>query len=374
MAQSAGERLLHTEICDIFDIRYPIMLAGMGGASCPKLVAAISNAGGLGVLGAAGCSPDELDAWIRETRSLTSQPFGVDTLLPSRVPEHAPEEGLRSAIPEAYWKAVEEIRREYNLPEPKDERGSLPAFTHDFFDKQIEAIMDNNVPVYAAGLGNPAKYIPEFHRRGTKVIGVVGNVKNARRGADSGGDVLIAQGHDAGGHNSRIGTLALIPQVVDAVAGKVPVAAAGGIGDGRGVVATMMLGARGAWIGTRFLATPEACIPEGQKQAIVAATEEDTMVSRYLTGKPVRMLKSDLPAEFEKRGLDPLPMPLMGLVSGSLFGGAVSAQRFDLNPGLGGQVIGMIQDIRPAAEVFEGIVSEAKALFEQIAAQIAVVQ
>jgi NAD(P)H-dependent flavin oxidoreductase YrpB (nitropropane dioxygenase family) len=353
-------------LCQILEIRYPIILAGMGGASGPELAAAVSNAGGLGVLGAAMQEPEGLDEWIRRTKSLTSEPFGVDTLLPARVPEDLTEEQLRAAIPNGYLDGVADIREQFGLPADADLKPLFPALSKAFFDRQLEVVMDHRVPVYAAGLGDPARYVEEFHRRGTKVIGVVGNVRNASRVAEGGSDVIVAQGHDGGGHNSPVGTLALIPQVVDAVGGRAAVVAAGGIGDGRGIVAAMALGASGVWMGTRFLGTEEANIPDGQKKQLLEASDQDTMVTRFVTGKPVRMLRSGLPPAFESRGLPPLPFPQMGLVSGPLLGGAERVGRYDLSPGAAGQVAGMINSIQPAGEVVAQLVREAAEALERL--------
>ena len=365
---------LRTRVCDILGIEHPILLAGMGGASVPKLAAAVSNAGGLGVLGAAGCSPNELKRWIDETRSLTKRPFGVDTLLPAsvrrgtvkqsagpspveRLPEYQKfaedfmaREGLRKAT-------REEIAREAGVPV---ERGGPPPLTKEFFEAQMEVICNEGVPVYAAGLGNPGPWMERLHANGTKVLAVVGAVRHARQVLESGIDLIVAQGHDGGGHNSPIGTMALIPQVVDAVGGRVPVIGAGGIGDGRGVAAALMLGAEGAWIGTAFLATDEAGIAPHQKQALVDGDEEATVVSRYLTGKPARMLRSKLTRAWEESGLDPLPMPFMSMVSMAIVAAGTIAGRQDISPGIGGQGLGLIREVRPAAEVVESIVREAE--------------
>ncbi len=367
MATSAlgAQAMMHTHLCDLLEIEHPIVLAGMNDAAGPELAAAVSNAGGLGMLGAAGLQPEQLDEWIQRTAAMTSAPFGVDTLLPSNVPDEVTEEQLHNSLPKGYLTAAEEIRKHFEIPGTLDSGSPLPVFSQSFFDRQIEVVMDHRVPVYAAGLGDPARFVDEFHRRGTKVIGVVGSVRNARRVADGGVDVIVAQGHEAGGHNSRIGTMVLVPQVVDAV-GDVPVVAAGGIGDGRGIVASLVLGAQGVWLGTRFLVTPEANIPDGQKKKILEASADDTIVTRYLTGKPVRMLKTPMPCEFEVRGLPPLPMPQMGIVSGPLFGAAERAGRYDLNPGPAGQISGILDRIQPAGEVLTQLVHETRAVFEQI--------
>jgi nitronate monooxygenase len=357
---------LRTRICDLFGIEVPVVLAGMGGASTPALAAAVSNAGGLGILGAAACAPDELRAWIRKTRELTDRPFGVDTLLPASVQRAAyePSQGPtpQERLPELLAFAREFMDKEgLEAPPPKPalERRRRETFTKDFFAAQMEVVIEERVPVYASGLGDPGPWLSRLRANGTKVMAVVGAVRHARKVAASGVDVIVAQGHDAGGHNSPVGTMALIPQVVDAVA-PLPVLGAGGITDGRGVAAALMLGADGAWVGSAFLATPEAGIFEFQKKAIVAANEEGTVVSRAVTGKPARMIRSKWTDAMAASGLEPLPMPFQGFVAGPVQAAAFAAGRADVAPGFAGQGIGMIHAIRPAAEVLRDLVAGAE--------------
>jgi len=357
---------LHTRICELFGIEVPIVLAGMGGASTPALAAAVSNAGGLGILGAAACPPEELRAWVRRTRELTDKPFGVDTLLPASVQRESYKQTAgptpQERLPELIAFAREFMAKEGLAappPTPAQDSRRRAAFTKDFFAAQMEVVIEERVPVYASGLGDPGPWMERLRANGTQVMAVVGAVRHARKVAASGVDAIVAQGHDAGGHNSPIGTMALIPQVVDAVA-PIAVLGAGGISDGRGVAAALMLGAEGAWVGSAFLATHEAGIAEYQKKAIVAATEEGTVVSRAITGKPARMIRSKWTDAMAASGLDPLPMPFQGAVSGPVLMAAFAAERADVAPGFAGQGIGMISAIRPAAEVLRDLVAGAE--------------
>ena len=368
---------LYSKICDLLGIDVPIVLAGMGGASTPELAAAVSNAGGLGILGAAACQPDELRRWIQRTRELTDRPFGVDTLLPASVRRAAdrPQSGPSPAekLPE-YQDFVREFMEREGLPlrtPPRRRegggRGERQVFSKDFFSDQMEVVIEERVPVYASGLGDPGPWIERLHANGTLVMSVVGAVKHVHKVKDSGVDVIVAQGHDAGGHNSPVGTLALIPQVVDA-AGPIPVLGAGGITDGRGVAAALMLGAAGVWVGSAFLATHEAGIAEFQKKAITDAAEIDTTVTRSITGKPARYIKSKWTEAFAESGLEPLPMPFQGMVSGPVMGAAFAEQRGDVAPGFAGQGIGMIQSIRPAADVLRQLAAGAEKVLGQASA------
>jgi NAD(P)H-dependent flavin oxidoreductase YrpB (nitropropane dioxygenase family) len=366
---------LHTPLCDLLGIRHPILLAGMGRASTPELAAAVSNAGGLGVLGAASCGPNQLRAWIRRTRALTDRPFGVDTLLPASVRrESKTNAGGPSAeemLPQHRALARDFLSREGLAPvdqetfdrvldrDPADRDGPAPL-SRAFFEAQMEVVIEERVPVYAAGLGNPEPWMERLHANGTKVISVVGTTRHAVQVAASGVDIIVAQGHDGGGHNSPVGTMALIPQVVDAVAGRVPVVGAGGIADGRGVAAALMLGAQGAWIGTAFLATLESGISDPQKQALVEGKDEGTTVSRSVTGKPARMVKNRWAQAYAEAGIEPLPMPYQGMVSSQVTAAALAHGRADVWGGFAGQGLGMIRAIRPAAEVLEEIVAGAQ--------------
>jgi NAD(P)H-dependent flavin oxidoreductase YrpB (nitropropane dioxygenase family) len=373
---------LRTPICDLFGIDYPIVLAGMGGASGPELAAAVSNAGGLGVLGAAACPPDELDEWVRRTRGLTDRPFGVDTLLPASVPDNLDSAALRtsdgragsgSLIPPGVLEARDRFMDAEGLPRrkkgpsaPETPKPPRMLLVRDFFDAQLEVVLDHKVPVYVAGLGVPP---PEFmvrgRQHGMRFMGVAGQSRHVAKLAQAGVDAIVAQGTDGGGHNSPIGTLALIPQAVDA-ARSVPVLGAGGISDGRGVAAAFMLGAVGVWVGTRFLATPEANIPHYQKQVLLSSTDRDTMVSRSATGKPARVIRAKWAELYERGEIDALPMPLQGIVATPVMAAAIANQRADVFAGFAGQGVGLVHDLTPAGQVFERLVAEATALLDGV--------
>lgn len=370
---------LHSRICDLLGIRYPILLAGMGRAATPELAAAVSNAGGLGVIGAASCGPNQLRDWIRRTRALTDRPFGVDTLLPASVRRGSKDNtGVppTDLLPQHRQLAKSFMQRE-GLPELDAEAlagiiGVHPAdrdaprmLSKEFFEAQMEVVIEQRVPLYAAGLGSPEPWMDRLKANGTVVLSVVGATRHAHQVLKSGVDIIVAQGHDGGGHNSPIGTMALIPQVVDAVAGRVPVLGAGGITDGRGVAAAMMLGAEGAWIGTAFLATHEAGLRDFQKEALVEGNDQGTVVSRSVTGKPARMVRNKWAEAYVEAGVDPLPMPYQGMVSQQVTAAALAAERKDIWPGFAGQGLGMIYAVRPAADVLHDIVHAAEQTLEK---------
>ncbi|MBF6598941.1 MAG: nitronate monooxygenase [Dehalococcoidia bacterium] len=374
---------LHTRLCDILDIEYPVILAGMGGVATAELVAAVSEAGGLGIVGAASMPPDEIERQVRRIRDLTSKPFGVDVLLPSGVaapqgdgaakadgdaPPQPPQRSPREMLPEQYRRFIDSAEQEFGLPrraaQEEMSQGIRRGFGGNFSKSQVDAILELKVPVFAAGLGNPGPYADAFHAQGAKVIGLVGNVKNARRIADAGTDVVVAQGTEAGGHTGRIGTLALLPQVIDAVA-PTPVAAAGGIGDGRGIAAALAAGADGVWVGTAFLVSREASWPQLLKDRILAATEEDTRVTRLYSGKTMRNINNPLIEYWESQKLDALPMGMQGIISGEIMAAARQADKLELVMNPAGQISGMLHESRPAKEIFEAMVTEAAQILSE---------
>jgi NAD(P)H-dependent flavin oxidoreductase YrpB (nitropropane dioxygenase family) len=365
---------LQSRLTGMLGIEHPILLAGMGRASTPELAAAVSNAGGLGVLGAASCGPNQLRDWIRRTRALTDRPFGVDTLLPASVRRGAGQNSggpsAEDLLPQHRAMAADFLAREGLAPPDAEtlerildrglDRGGPAPLSRAFFEAQMEVVIEEKVAVYAAGLGNPGPWMDRLHANGTVVMAVVGTTRHAVQVVEAGVDVVVAQGHDGGGHNSPIGTMALIPQVVDAVGGRVPVVGAGGIGDGRGIAAALMLGAEAVWIGTAFLATDEAGISGPQKQALVDAREEGTVVSRAFTGKPARMVKNRWAAAYTEAGVEPLPMPWQPMVSATVSVAALAAGRADVWGGYAGQGLGLIRGVRPAAEVMRDLVAGAE--------------
>ena len=346
----------------------------MNPVSRAELTAAVSEAGGLGVLGAAGMGPDEIRQQVRAIRERTSKPFGVDILLPNATASlsdlRQPAQGERPAggLPQEYLDWQQRALDQFALPAPPAppaRSGGGGGLGGDFAKAQVQAIIDERVPVFASGLGNPAPFVDALHAAGIKVMALVGNVKNARRVRDGGVDVVVAQGTEAGGHTGRIGTMALVPQVVDAVA-PVPVVAAGGIADGRGLAAAIALGADGVWCGTAFLATPEAALDEELKQRVVAAGEEDTRITKLYSGKTMRNINNPLIDFWEASGLAALPMGAQGTVVEPIQRAARAAGRIDLIRNAGGQVAGLVQAQRPAGDVVREIAAGAAAALRRL--------
>ncbi|HOO38735.1 MAG TPA: nitronate monooxygenase [Deltaproteobacteria bacterium] len=374
-----ARKVLKTRLCDMLEIEYPIVCAGMGPSligentgSPVELVVAVSEAGGLGVLGGSGFTVDELRDAIHDIRSKTSKPFGVDLLLPKDVVSSKPIDmgGIKEiplsavlqTLPKPHQEWVKKIREELDLPEV-DVMIKLDTTTM----RPLEAVrvcIEEKIPLFCAGLGNPGFMVEEAHANGVKVLGITGNIKNAYRMKDAGVDLLVAQGHEAGGHTGRIGTMALLPGVLDA-AGDTPVLAAGGIGDGRGLAAALAMGCEGVWVGTRFLVTDEGGALESNKERILASSDEDTRVSYAYTGKTSRTSYSKFHDLWNESGLDPLPFPVQVVVSSAIITGIVQAGRTDYLGGFGGQISGIIHEIKPARSVVDEMVSTAVDILTQ---------
>lgn len=320
---TATRLLENLPVCGRLGIRYPVFQAGMGHVAHGELAAAVSEAGGLGVIGSGTMTPAELRAEIAKVRGLTQKPFGVDILF-ARV------EGGDS--------------------------GSLQYTSN--VQGLIQTVLEERVPVLVSGLGNPKGVIGEAHELGMTVMSVVGNVRQAVRLAGDGVDIIIASGRDGGGHVGRVGTISLVPAVVDAVS--VPVLAGGGLADGRALVAALALGAGGIWMGSRFIATHEARAHRNYKDKLVEIGDEGTVVTRAHSGKPCRLVRNGFTESWEGREEETEPYPLQGQKVGhpaSIRGRIEGEVESGVLPA--GQSVAMITEVKGAAEVVEDIMSEA---------------
>jgi enoyl-[acyl-carrier protein] reductase II len=311
----------------LLGVEHPVMLAGMGGVSYSALAAAVSNAGGYGCLGASTMSSDQLAQEIAATRALTSKPFGVDLL---------------TAFPETLV-------------------------------ENVELLIEGGASTFVAGLGVPAHVVDLCHDHGVLVISMCGKVEHARRALDAGCDVVVAQGTEAGGHTGTVATFPLVPLIVDAVGDAIPVVAAGGIFDGRGLAAALALGAEGVWVGTRFIATPEARTLPGYQDRLLEAREDGTVISRAFSGKTMRVIKNETTERYEA---DPsllrgFPDQLMASIQDGTFhlGGDESTPGVDSHregyPA--GQVVGGIHEILSAGEIVTRMVRDADAILARLA-------
>jgi len=318
---------IHTTLCDFLGTQHPIMLAGMGGVSYAELAAAMCNAGGYGVLGMAGTSPEFIAEQMAKVKELTDKPFGVDLL---------------AADP-----------------------GSL--------EKSVDVIIEGGAHSFVAGLGVPLPIMKKLKDAGVKVMVVGGAVKHAIKAEQAGCDAVILQGGEGGGHTGLVGTLPLVAQAVEAV--DIPVIAAGGIYDGRGLAAALSLGAVGVWMGTRFIASAEAHAAQSYKDTIVDAGDTDTTRTRCYSGKPMRCRTNDYIKDWETRPDDIQAFPMQAIhsvqtdVIGGI-GGVTDETRLDGTKSCFamGQSAGGVQDILPVKEIVDRIMSEAEAAIGRVAA------
>jgi enoyl-[acyl-carrier protein] reductase II len=309
---------MRTRLTELLDIEHPVMLAGMGGVSYHELVAAVSNAGGFGCLGASAMGESMVDE-IRATKALTDKPFGVDLLTAA---------------------------------------GDLTP--------KVEQIVKEGGRVFVAGLGVPRDVVELCHKNGLLVVNMCGKVHHAVLAVEAGCDIVVAQGTEAGGHTGQIATLPLVPQIVDAVDGRALVVAAGGIFDGRGLAAALCLGADGVWVGTRFIATPEAQSVQGYKETLIKIGEDGTTVSRAYTGKTCRVVRNGYTEYFEEHRdeLQTFPGQIGRAMRDGAFhmGGTIETEGVDPTKEFypAGQGVGAIHDLIPAGDIVRSMVAEAE--------------
>jgi nitronate monooxygenase len=354
---------LRTSLCDLLGIEYPILLAGMGVwgmATPPELVAAVSNAGGAGVLGCSGLSPEEIGRRVHRTRELTDKPFGVDLLLPaSLAPAATTRHGVREELRQNHPKHVAflaELLRRFDLPETPVQNDIV--ISSEFVEAQIAVVLEEQVPIFAAGLGDPARIVPRARAQGMKVLGLAGSARNAARQVEAGVDAVVCQGTEAGGHTGAIATLPLIAETLDAIT-PTPVIAAGGIVDGRGIAAALAMGAVGAWIGTAFLVADECGLPDVMKDAIVKGRASDFRIDKTWTGKTLRSQQNPVTQAWAESGLEALPTPHQRVLMEDFLEAAKAAGRWDLFMNAGGQGAGQLKARRPAADIMADLVSQA---------------
>ncbi|MBI5042666.1 MAG: enoyl-[acyl-carrier-protein] reductase FabK [Nitrospirae bacterium] len=309
--------MIKSRICELLNIKYPLLQGGMAWVSTAELAAAVSNAGGLGIIGSAVMSPEILRNEIKKAKEMTTRPFGVNLMLLS--------------------------------PQIKE---------------LVEVVINDGVPVVTTGAGNPGIYMEVFHKKGIKVIPVVPSVALAKRLERGGADAVIAEGTESGGHVGELTTMALVPQVVDAV--KVPVIAAGGIGDGRGVAAAFALGAEGVQIGTRFIVANECTVHNNYKEAVIKAGDRDTVVTGRKTGHPVRIIENKLAKEFMRLEAEGASLEeLEKLGAGKLRAAAVEGDMV-FGSVMCGQIAGLVKKRQSSKEIVEEIMAEAEAILKKL--------
>jgi len=368
--------VFRTALCELLAIEYPIVQSGMGGVAGPELVAEVCRAGGLGILAGLNVPPDDLRKMIRGVRGLTDRPFGVNlwlhkALRPPIDPDTVPAETLDGA-----QAMLNRFRERLGIPTTATSPGRAP----DLVDAAVAVVLEERPPVFSTALGWLEPRLAEAcRRRGIKVMAMVSTVDDARTAARDGADVIVAQGGEAGGHRSvdgkpaspeatTVGLMALLPQVVDAV--RVPVVAAGGIADGRGLVAALALGASGVLLGTRFVATRESMASEVYKKRVLESESGATTVTDVLTGLWARALANTFTREYTASGAPVLPPLVQRGAASDVFLAALKQGDPEYSPMMAGQSVGLIRDLPGAGEVVETIIREARAVLSALPERI----
>ena len=359
---------MHTQVCDQLGIEFPIFAF----THCRDVVVAVSKAGGFGVLGAVGFTPEQLEIelkWIDE--HIGDKPYGVDIVIPGKyegmgeMDAEKLETMLLASVPAAHREHAERILADHGVPKlPEGDRpiGQLLGWTAATAKPQLDvALQHPGVKLIANALGTPPPDImDEIHARGRLVAALCGAGKQAKQHKAAGVDIIIAQGTEGGGHTGEIGSMVLWPEVIDAVA-PTPVLAAGGVGSGRQIAAALAMGAQGVWTGSLWLTVTEADAPPAQTECYLEATSKDTVRSRSFTGKPCRMLRNDWTDAWEQPDQPkPLGMPLQFMVTSDAVARghryATKAKRVMFNPI--GQIVGRLNQVRPVRQVMQELVQE----------------
>ncbi len=360
---------MQSALCDLLGIDFPLLAF----SHCRDVVAAVTNAGGFGVLGASSHSPEQLDVELRWIDEHTAgRPYGADILVPAQVvgrDEDLSAADLAALVPDAHRQFVTSLLEGHGVSLDRDAAvapGASRLGRLEAAEELMDVALAHPIKLIANALGPPPVWMSERARRGgVPVAALVGAREHAVRQLDAGVDMIVAQGGEAGGHTGTISTLVLVPEVLDVVAGRIPVLAAGGIVTGGQMAAMMALGASGVWTGSVWLTTEEAETAPATKAKMLQATASDTVRSRGRTGKPARQLRSDWTDAWERAdGPEPLPMPLQSMISepalrrvdAAAAGGHAGAAR--LATYFVGQGVGLLNTVKPAARVVQDFMED----------------
>ena len=358
---------MKTELCERFGIEYPIFVF----TPSEKVAAAVTRAGGLGMLGCVRFNQaDELERvlqWMDE--NTLGKPYGVDIVMPAKVPTEGTSVDINKLIPQTHRDFVEKTLADLGVPPLADDEAKsegVLGWLHSVARSHVEVALKHPIKLIANALGTPPKdVIDQVHAAGVPVAALAGSAKHALRHLDIGVDIVIAQGHEAGGHTGEIASMVLVPEVVDALDGKAAVLAAGGIGTGRQVAAALALGAQGVWMGSAFLTAAEYDLGvRGSsgvsviQEAMLAATSSDTVRRKIYTGKPARLLKSRWTEAWDADGApEPLPMPLQTILVSEAHQRMNEAKDPTAVAMPVGQIVGRMNEIRPVAEIMSELVT-----------------
>lgn len=355
---------LTNALCRRLGITWPVF----GLAHRIEVAAAISRAGGLGVYAAARDGPDELAGKLKALRALCpDHPVGVDLLLPTSLPGQASAAEVAAQVPAGHRDFVAGLMVRHQVP-PATRGNFFSQYVRSqaLFEEQVEAAVASGLEVFAAGVGTPPAVLARARAAGQQTIALVGHPKHAAKAIAAGVDILVAQGHDAGGHTGPIGTFSLVPQIVAAAGGR-PVLAAGGIGCGAQVAAALAMGAQGAWLGTLWLGTREHELPTALTDKLIAAASDDTVVTRAHSGKPCRVVRSAFSdAWAAPEAPMPLDMPYQQALIGELLAAVEQHEVAPLLYEACGQSVAWLQRLEPVAAVMQRLIGETRAALQAL--------
>jgi NAD(P)H-dependent flavin oxidoreductase YrpB (nitropropane dioxygenase family) len=348
-----------TPLCDRLGLAHPIF----GFSHSIEVTAALAREGCYPIYGAAWDMPDAITQKLRHIRDLVGdRPFGVNLLLPTSVGTETDRAAVEAGLPAEHKAFVAHLREKYNVPPAtRATLFSSQIRSQQLFAEQIEAALASSANAFASAIGTTAETIARAKRAGKLTISLVGSPKHARAVMQAGVDLIVAQGHDAAGHTGPIGTFSLVPQVVD-IAGATPVLAAGGVGHGRQIAAALALGAQGVWLGTAWLTAREHALDRRLLAKVLAASAEDTVISKSHSGKTCRMIRTGWTDEWHGAGApEPLPMPLQQVLTGELLAAIAEHGIEPLMYTFAGQGVSYFAQERSVAEIVARLAAEANA-------------
>jgi NAD(P)H-dependent flavin oxidoreductase YrpB (nitropropane dioxygenase family) len=355
---------LKTPICRRLGIEVPIF----GFSHSVAVTAALTNAGGFGVFGAAREAPHEVAESLAQVRKLVGdKPFGVDIMLPKGMPSKSLDE-LQADLPNDHVAFVDNLKRKYEVP-PAENQGFFNSQVRspEFFQGQLDAVLESDVNMLAFGVGFTPDAVKRANAKNMITAALIGHPKHVQAAVDAGVEVIVAQGGEAGGHTGEISTLTLVPQSAEMSGGR-PVLAAGGIGHGSQIAASLAMGAEGVWLGTKWLTTTEHQLEQGKVDKLLASGSGDTVVTRASSGKPQRQIRSQWSQEWSAPNApDPLKMPYQHALVGDLI---ISVEENDITPLLtepAGQSVAWCREVSSVADVVDQLVAETRDALSRLA-------